>query len=69
MWQKVILHEHAADFVEYYHGSDNKQGINDTLKMCDALIVLSQSWKEYFHPSEWPRTKFMFLTTSCHLLR
>lgn len=25
MWQKVILHEHAADFVEYYDGSDDKQ--------------------------------------------
>lgn len=46
--KKVILHEHAADFVEYYHGAEDKQGISDTLKMCDALIVLSQSWKEYF---------------------
>ena len=46
--KKVILHEHAADFVEYYHGAEDKQGITDTLKMCDALIVLSQSWKEYF---------------------
>lgn len=46
--KKVILHEHAADFVEYYQGADDKQGITDTLKMCDALIVLSQSWKEYF---------------------
>lgn len=48
MWQKVILHEHAADFVEYYQEAEDKQGITDTLKMCDALIVLSQSWKEYF---------------------
>lgn len=46
--KKVILHEHAADFVEYYHRAEDKQGITDTLKMCDALIVLSQSWKEYF---------------------
>ena len=46
--KKVILHEHAADFVEYYHEAEDKQGITDTLKMCDALIVLSQSWKEYF---------------------
>ena len=46
--KKVILHEHAADFVEYYHGAEDKKGITDTLKMCDALIVLSQSWKEYF---------------------
>lgn len=46
--KKVILHEHAADFVEYYEGSDNKQAIIDTLKKCDALIVLSQSWRDYF---------------------
>mgnify|MGYP002524012525 CR=1 FL=1 len=46
--KKVILHEHAADFVEFYNASDDKQGITDTLKMCDALIVLSQSWKKYF---------------------
>ena len=46
--KKVILHEHAADFVEYYQRAEDKQGITDTLRMCDALIVLSQSWKEYF---------------------
>lgn len=46
--KKVILHEHAADFVEYYDGAENKDVITETLRMCDALIVLSQSWKEYF---------------------
>ena len=46
--KKVILHEHAADFVEYYQRAEDKQGITDTLRMCDALIVLSQSWKVYF---------------------
>lgn len=46
--KKVILHEHAADFVEYFDGADDKQAITDTLQKCDALIVLSQSWKEYF---------------------
>lgn len=46
--KKVILHEHAADFVEYYQGAEDKQGITETLQMCDAMIVLSQSWKEYF---------------------
>ena len=34
--KKVILHEHAADFVEYYHEAEDKQRITDTLKMCDA---------------------------------
>lgn len=46
--KKVILHEHAADFVEYYQGAEDKQDITATLQMCDALIVLSQSWKDYF---------------------
>lgn len=46
--KKVILHEHAADFVEYYQGTKDKQGITDTIRMCDAIIVLSQSWKEFF---------------------
>lgn len=46
--KKVILHEHAADFVEFYNNSDDKQGITETINMCDCLIVLSKSWKEYF---------------------
>ena len=46
--KKVILHEHAADFVEYFDRADDKQAITDMLQKCDVLIVLSQSWKEYF---------------------
>lgn len=46
--KKVILHEHAADFREFYQGSEDKQGIIDTINTCSRLIVLSQSWKEYF---------------------
>lgn len=46
--KKVILHEHAADFVDYFDGAADKQAITDTLQKCDALIVLSQSWKKYF---------------------
>lgn len=42
------MHEHAADFVEYYEAAADKQAITDTLRKCDALIVLSESWKEYF---------------------
>lgn len=46
--KKVILHEHAADFVEYYSASDNKDGIRSSLNKCDRLIVLSKSWQDYF---------------------
>lgn len=46
--KKVILHEHAADFVEYYKASADKEGIKSTLNQCDCLIVLSKSWCDYF---------------------
>lgn len=46
--KKVILHEHAADFVEFYNSSEDKAGISDTINKCDKLIVLSESWKKFF---------------------
>ena len=46
--KKVILHEHAADFVDFYNNSNNKQDIVDTINACDCLIVLSKSWKDFF---------------------
>lgn len=46
--KKVILHEHAADFVEFYNNSEDKNGISDTINKCDKLIVLSESWKKFF---------------------
>lgn len=46
--KKVILHEHAADFVEFYNQTKNKSEIVDTINKCDKLIVLSESWKNYF---------------------
>ena len=46
--KKVILHEHAADFVEFYNNTTNKADITETINKCDKLIVLSESWKHYF---------------------
>lgn len=46
--QKVILHEHAADFVEYYRQTADKEKILETIRLCDRLIVLSKSWKAFF---------------------
>lgn len=46
--KKVILHEHAADFVEYYNESNAKDEITRYINLCDCLIVLSESWKKYF---------------------
>ena len=46
--KKIILHEHAADFREFYKNSKNKSCIVDTINLCSKFIVLSYSWKEYF---------------------
>ena len=49
--KKVILHQHGGDFKNYYEnqisGSFRKY-IKDTLDMADAMLVLTDSWKEYF---------------------
>ena len=46
--KKVILHEHAADFVDFYQSTTDKEGIVRTINACDSLIVLSKSWKKFF---------------------
>ena len=46
--KKVILHEHAADFVEFFNAAGDKADIVETINDCDYLIVLSNSWKDYF---------------------
>lgn len=46
--KKVIMHQHAADFKQFFEVSNDKQTIIGTLNLCDKLIVLSQSWKDYF---------------------
>lgn len=46
--KKVILHMHAADFVEYYNASPKKEWIIKNIKACDRLIVLSPQWREFF---------------------
>ena len=46
--KKIIFHQHAADFKDFFEQSNNKQHIIDTINLCDKLIVLSQSWKVYF---------------------
>ena len=46
--KKIIMHQHACDFVEYYDNHKNKAWITQTINNCDRLIVLSQWWKEYF---------------------
>ncbi len=59
--KKVILHMHAADFEEYYANSKNKMNILTTITKCDGLIVLSQSWREYFKKIGIPLDKIYVL--------
>lgn len=59
--KKVILHEHAADFVEFYNNSEDKDGISDTINKCDKLIVLSESWKNFFISIGIPANKICVL--------
>lgn len=46
----IILHLHAPDFHEYYEESDEKQRayIRKIFLMADKIIVLSNSWKEWY---------------------
>lgn len=44
--KKVILHIHGGGFREFY--DTNPEWISKMLNRSDAIIVLSESWKEYF---------------------
>ena len=46
--RKVIMHIHASRFKDFYNESEDKQKILGTLQSVDRLIVLSESWKEWF---------------------
>jgi glycosyltransferase involved in cell wall biosynthesis len=48
--KKVVLHVHGALFKEFYqNGSDlSKKLIKNHLEKCDAVIVLSEAWKNFF---------------------
>jgi glycosyltransferase involved in cell wall biosynthesis len=48
--KKVILHVHGAMFSEFYQSSKTlaRWLIRCTLQRCHRIIVLSQSWKEFF---------------------
>ena len=48
--KKVIIHSHASMFKDYYGNSTPKRQseIIATLNKADRLVVLSESWKEWF---------------------
>ena len=61
--KKVILHSHASKFKDYYANSNeaNKQKILHTLQKIDLLIVLSESWSEWFRSIGIDRSKIAIL--------
>ncbi len=48
MGKRVVMHCHASRFKDFYAESRRKDEIRRNLAMADRLIVLSQSWKEWF---------------------
>lgn len=61
MGRKVILHIHASRFKDFYKESNRKEWILRNLKKADVLIVLSQSWKEWFAGIGIPEEKIVVL--------
>lgn len=47
---KVILHVHASRFKDFYNEASKQEKIkiHQTLELAEKVIVLSQSWKEWF---------------------
>lgn len=50
MGKKVIIHMHSANLKDIYAGGDDKtkRKIREGLQMVDIVIVLSESWKDFF---------------------
>jgi len=61
MGRKVILHIHASRFKDYYNESDRKEWILRNLCKADILIVLSNSWKDWFSGIGVPEEKIVVL--------
>ncbi len=59
--KKVILHVHAADFVDFFDASKDQNRIINTISICDKLVVLSKSWKEYFESIGISKSKIEIL--------
>ncbi len=49
--KKIVLHQHGGDFKNYYEkeiSDKRRKYIRDVLDMADVMLVLTESWKEYF---------------------
>lgn len=59
--KKVIVHVHASRFKDFYNENNRKNTIIKNLQRADILIVLSQSWKEWFTNIGISQTKIVVL--------
>ncbi len=59
--KRVILHVHASQFKDFYRDSAKKDKILSNLILVDKLIVLSQSWREWFVGIGVPEDKIVVL--------
>ncbi len=59
--RKTILHVHASRFKDFYGESRRKEWILRNLRLADRLIVLSESWKEWFVGIGVERSKIVVL--------
>ncbi len=49
--KKIVFHQHGGDFINYFENqiSDRRRRyIREVLDMADVMLVLTQSWKDYF---------------------
>ncbi len=49
--KKIVLHQHGGDFKNYYANQiseKRRRYIDGILEMADVMLVLTDSWKEYF---------------------
>lgn len=61
MGKKVIFHMHSAVFKEYFSESNDKEYLLKIMRMADAFVVLSQSWKDYYISIGVPANKVMVI--------
>lgn len=61
--KKIILHIHASRFKDFFNESseEGRKRILHTLHSTDRLIVLSESWKEWFVAQGLPEDKITIL--------
>ena len=49
--KKVLIHQHGGDFQNFYYRDNTEKGqarVRTNLNLADKMIVLSDSWKEFF---------------------